>query len=219
MPRSWPFSGTLPSPRSSSASARPTLISSNGWPWTCNTSKRPTPGSTCVTTASCRSCKAITGQDLGVEPENGRAGGPTSSAMPISRTFPRPSPRTPTLSIDRCIRRPTEPALRPAPPFRRSTARDRSSRFGSAIGSCRRERRPASSRFSPSWPSIAIGPPPTLRITIGGESIVATGIHRFWKAGKGWTMARELKAGDRFADGRRHGRDRIDRDRQDATRL
>lgn len=30
----------------------------------------------------------------------------------------------------------------------------------------------------------------------GGESIVATGIHRLWKAGKGWTMARELKPGD-----------------------
>ena len=41
-------------------------------------------------------------------------------------------------------------------------------------------------------------PSATLRIAIGGESIVATGIHRFWKAGKGWTMARELKAGDRL---------------------
>jgi hypothetical protein len=28
------------------------------------------------------------------------------------------------------------------------------------------------------------------------ESVVATGIHRFWKAGRGWVMARELKAGD-----------------------
>jgi hypothetical protein len=37
-----------------------------------------------------------------------------------------------------------------------------------------------------------------LRLAIGGESIVATGIHRFWKAGKGWTMARELKPGDRL---------------------
>ncbi len=26
--------------------------------------------------------------------------------------------------------------------------------------------------------------------------IVSTGIHRFWKAGKGWTMARDLKPGD-----------------------
>jgi hypothetical protein len=37
----------------------------------------------------------------------------------------------------------------------------------------------------------------TLRIDIDGETIVATGIHRFCYADKGWTMARELKAGDR----------------------
>ena len=42
------------------------------------------------------------------------------------------------------------------------------------------------------------GPAETLRITIDGETIVATGIHRFWKAGKGWTMARDLKPGDRL---------------------
>jgi hypothetical protein len=41
-------------------------------------------------------------------------------------------------------------------------------------------------------------PAPTFRISIGEETIVATGIHRFWKAGKGWTMARELKPGDRL---------------------
>ena len=41
-------------------------------------------------------------------------------------------------------------------------------------------------------------PAATSRIKVGGESIVATGIHRFWKAGKGWTMARELKPGDRL---------------------
>ena len=38
----------------------------------------------------------------------------------------------------------------------------------------------------------------TIRIAVDGETIVATGIHRFWKAGKGWTMARDLKAGDRL---------------------
>jgi tetratricopeptide (TPR) repeat protein len=50
-------------------------------------------------------------------------------------------------------------------------------------------------------PVIAIhhNPPvPTLRIVVGAESIVATGIHRFWVAGKGWTMARELKPGNRL---------------------
>jgi hypothetical protein len=36
----------------------------------------------------------------------------------------------------------------------------------------------------------------TLQVRLGGETIVATGIHRFWKAGKGWTMARDLKPGD-----------------------
>lgn len=40
-------------------------------------------------------------------------------------------------------------------------------------------------------------PNSTYRIGLnGGESIVATGIHRLWKAGKGWTMVRELKPGD-----------------------
>jgi tetratricopeptide (TPR) repeat protein len=41
-------------------------------------------------------------------------------------------------------------------------------------------------------------PSPTLRIATDGEMIIATGIHRFWKAGLGWTMARELKPGDRL---------------------
>lgn len=47
-------------------------------------------------------------------------------------------------------------------------------------------------------------PSPTLRISLdGGESVVATPIHRFWKAGKGWAMARDLKPGDiiRSVDG------------------
>jgi hypothetical protein len=39
-------------------------------------------------------------------------------------------------------------------------------------------------------------PAPTLRIEATGDTIIATGIHRFWKVGKGWTMARELKPGD-----------------------
>lgn len=39
-------------------------------------------------------------------------------------------------------------------------------------------------------------PSPTLRLTLGNETVVATGIHRFWKAGSGWVMARDLKVGD-----------------------
>ena len=41
-------------------------------------------------------------------------------------------------------------------------------------------------------------PNATLRIELDDDAIVATGIHRFWKAGKGWVMARELQPGDRL---------------------
>lgn len=39
---------------------------------------------------------------------------------------------------------------------------------------------------------------PTLRISAGGESLAVTGLQRFWRSSKGWTMARDLKAGDRL---------------------
>ena len=39
-------------------------------------------------------------------------------------------------------------------------------------------------------------PSPTFRIKLGGESIVCSHFHRFWIAGRGWVMARDLKAGD-----------------------
>ncbi len=41
-------------------------------------------------------------------------------------------------------------------------------------------------------------PNATFRVELEGsdESIVATGIHRLWKAGKGWAMVRDLKSGD-----------------------
>jgi hypothetical protein len=39
-------------------------------------------------------------------------------------------------------------------------------------------------------------PSPTLRLRFAHQSTVVTGIHRFWRVGRGWTMARELKPGD-----------------------
>ena len=48
-------------------------------------------------------------------------------------------------------------------------------------------------------PALAVAhdpPADTLRLRIGGENVVATGIHRFWKAGQGWAKARDLKVGD-----------------------
>ena len=41
-------------------------------------------------------------------------------------------------------------------------------------------------------------PNQTLRVRLGDDEVVATGIHRFWVADRGWTMARELKPGDRL---------------------
>ncbi len=52
--------------------------------------------------------------------------------------------------------------------------------------------------FQPVLATHINGPADTARITIDGETIVATGIHRFWKAASGWTMARDLKPGDRL---------------------
>ncbi len=49
-------------------------------------------------------------------------------------------------------------------------------------------------------PVLAIfhnAPAPTLKLTLDGQApVVVTGIHRFWKPGQGWVMARELKVGD-----------------------
>jgi tetratricopeptide (TPR) repeat protein len=39
-------------------------------------------------------------------------------------------------------------------------------------------------------------PSPTFRVTFGDDSIVTSPSHRFWVAGRGWVMARELKVGD-----------------------
>jgi len=39
-------------------------------------------------------------------------------------------------------------------------------------------------------------PSVTYRIKLADDEIVATGIHRFWQAGKGWIMARDLRVGD-----------------------
>ena len=38
----------------------------------------------------------------------------------------------------------------------------------------------------------------TYKINLGNDVVRPTGIHRFWKAGQGWIMAREIKAGDRL---------------------
>jgi hypothetical protein len=39
-------------------------------------------------------------------------------------------------------------------------------------------------------------PSPTYRIALGDETVVSSDFHRFWKAGQGWVMARDLAPGD-----------------------
>ena len=41
-------------------------------------------------------------------------------------------------------------------------------------------------------------PSKTFHVKLGGETIVSSEFHRFWKAGSGWVMARDLKEGDRI---------------------
>jgi hypothetical protein len=53
--------------------------------------------------------------------------------------------------------------------------------------------------FQPVLASLHNPPSTVIRLTLAnGEQIDATDIHRFWRAGKGWTMTRELKPGDRL---------------------
>ena len=161
---------------------------------------------------------AITGQDLGPEPEKWKGWwtDQLGYAYQVQRARDeadlfRLRQRRRFLYAFGLLRR------RYAGPNGRRPA-DRSNRSGLATGSCRRDldrnaRVPAGGRHASN--SVR----PTLRITIGDETIVATGIHRFWKAGKGWAMARELKAGDRLRIARRHEHDRIDRRRSKPTGL
>ena len=39
-------------------------------------------------------------------------------------------------------------------------------------------------------------PSKTFQVVLGNETIVSSYFHRFWKAGQGWVMARDLKLGD-----------------------
>ncbi|SIO43120.1 HEAT repeat [Singulisphaera sp. GP187] len=39
-------------------------------------------------------------------------------------------------------------------------------------------------------------PSPTYRIALGDETVISSHFHRFWKAGQGWVMARDLAPGD-----------------------
>jgi hypothetical protein len=52
--------------------------------------------------------------------------------------------------------------------------------------------------FKPVVEALHNPPDWTYAVDLGGEVVRATGIHRFWKAGRGWVMARDLEPGDRL---------------------
>jgi len=50
--------------------------------------------------------------------------------------------------------------------------------------------------FEPVVAALKNPPDATVRVELENDALVATGIHRFWKASRGWVMARDLKPGD-----------------------
>ena len=142
--------------------------------------------------------KAITGQDLGVEPEKWKGwwtdqlGYVYESDIPDNQAdlFRLSSSRAVAYTHSACFAAGTLVQTVDGPrPIESIRVGDSVLSQGTSTGTL---------AFQPVVAIHRNQPAATLRINIGGESIVATGIHRFWKAGKGWTMARELKAGDRL---------------------
>jgi Pretoxin HINT domain len=170
--------------------------------------------------------KAITGLDLGVEQEKWKAWwkGHFSSAYlvnvnmsEVERTYrefvydwthlgsvaPSPMPERAPTYIDSAVKEPV-PAASPRACFAAGTlvqtiegprpiefiqVGDRVLSQNTTTGLL---------KFAPMLAIHGNHPAPTFRVKIGGETIVATGIQGFWKAGKGWTMTHDLKAGDRL---------------------
>ncbi len=89
-----------------------------------------------------------------------------------------------------------------SPPERRCerlTGPERSNRSRSAIAVLAQDAKDGRLSYQPVLAIHHNKPSATLKIELkirANESVVATGIHRFWKSGHGWVMARDLKAGD-----------------------
>jgi len=50
--------------------------------------------------------------------------------------------------------------------------------------------------FKPILAVFKFRPALTLKVSFGGETLLTTNVHRFWRVGEGWVMARDLKPGD-----------------------
>lgn len=51
-------------------------------------------------------------------------------------------------------------------------------------------------RYQPVLATFRFRPSATIRLELEDGPVVCTPLHRFWEAGRGWTMARDLKPGD-----------------------
>ena len=145
---------------------------------------------------------AITGQDYGLDLEAWRAW--WTEQIGYAYDPPRPTPKP---TIDREVPLPYNPGYRRitgtscfgAGTSVRTREGDRpieSIRVGDVV--LTQDARTGALSLSPVLAVHHNKPAPTLRIDLGADSdsIVATGIHRFWKVGRGWVMARDLKPGD-----------------------
>ena len=157
--------------------------------------------------------RVLTGQDFGHDPESWLAW--WTDAQGYAYT-PLRSTTTPKPTVDQVIPLPYVPQYQQmtgSTQFRQSTG---SSCFGSgtpvwtrqgqrAIDAIRigdvvltQESKTGALSFAPVLAVFHNKPAPTLQIRLddGHEPVVVTGIHRFWLAGKGWVMGRDLKPGD-----------------------
>jgi hypothetical protein len=141
--------------------------------------------------------KAITGQDFGADPEKWRSWWIDQIGYAYESDVPATKPTYTDFVVDRfapqhhscfAVGTPVQTIDGPRP-IESIRAGDRVLSQGASTGQL---------AFQPVLVTHRNPPAATFRLTIGSEPIVSTGIHRFWKAGIGWTMARDLKAGDRL---------------------
>ena len=143
----------------------------------------------------------VTGQDQGPEPESWRRW--LSDQQGYAYHSPTAQKRVyhsnqPTHSVSDRPRRFSFQLLRERnarpDPLRAEADRDASCRRPGAVG----ESLIGALSYQPIVVVYHNPPSPTLRIKLGLEEIVATPIHRFWRVGKGWALARDLETGDRL---------------------
>ena len=148
------------------------------------------------TAACCRSSGPSAGRRWVPSRRSGKAGGPTSLAMPSRRASRRSSRPLPTSSTSRAGR-PRSSALERGPWSTRPAVRRRSKSIQVGDRVLTQNSTTGALSYQPVMVIHRTKSAATIRLDLDDETIVATGIHRFWKAGEGWTMARDLKPGDR----------------------